>query len=76
MSRVIQNISNSIRIAKLPKQKSYGHYCNLCKKYGYDRLKSQEFQSPDIMAMEYKYLNDKRSKQARNIANLACAYLT
>lgn len=61
--KIIQNMSVSIRLAKLNKKKCYGHYCNLCQKYNYPRLNYYEFIPMDIMHIEYKFLDQKRKTQ-------------
>lgn len=70
MSKIIQDISKSLIISKWTKENCYGHYCNLCKKYNYNRLTFKQFKPADIMAMEYKFLNEKRSRQVSSLAQL------
>jgi len=61
--KIIQDMSVSIRLAKLNKKICYGHYCNLCRKYNYERLTYREFLPMDIMHVEYKFLEQSRKKQ-------------
>jgi len=70
MNRYTQNINKSLKISRLKKQKSYGHYCNLCKKYNYDRLTFRKYTSSQIMFIEYKFLNEKGQRQAEVLKQL------
>ena len=56
-----QNISRSLKISRQHKKYCYGHYCNLVKKYNFDRIAYKYFTPIMILEVEYKYLNKKRS---------------
>lgn len=70
MNKYTQNISKSLKISRLKKQQSYGHYCNLCKKYNYDRKTFKDFKPAQIMFIEYKFLNEKGQRQMNALQQL------
>jgi len=57
----------SFQIAKLPKKKSYGHYCNLCIKYNQPRIRYKHYISNMIIDLEYKQLSESRESRLPNI---------
>lgn len=50
-----QDLTKSAKYSLMSKKKAYGHYCNLCIKYNFPRLKRRFFKSSMIINIEQAY---------------------
>lgn len=57
------SLRKSFKMSKLSKKKSYGYYCDLCRKYNYDILAKSAFKPIMINDVERRHLAEQYTNE-------------